>query len=278
MSTTWDPDQYLRFGDERSRPFWDLVQRVPVSSPGLVVDLGCGPGNLTAQLSDLWPGARVIGVDSSEEMISRAEALASDSLSFALGDLRTWSPPQPVDVLVSNAALQWVADHAGLFERLLGFLAPGGAFAFQVPGNFGCPSHVLLRELATSDRWAELMAPAVASSPSSSEPAEYLHALFEAGAASVDAWETTYLHVLEGPDAVLEWITGTGLRPFLRALETSEKPSDREDFLTAYGAALRAAYPMDPTGRTVFPFRRIFSISMAVQGPAGVVGGVAGNR
>jgi trans-aconitate 2-methyltransferase len=262
MSTTWDPDQYLRFSDERGRPFWDLVQRIPIGAPGLIVDLGCGPGNMTAQLLDRWPEAHVIGVDSSAEMISQASALVTDRLSFERGDVRSWEPAEAVDVLLSNATLQWVPDHATLFEHFLGFLAPGGAFAFQVPGNFGFPSHVLLHELASSDRWKELMAPAIDAAPSSLEPEEYLERLLTAGATAVDVWETTYLHVLHGPDAVLEWITATGLRPFLRALEASGQPSDKSEFLEAYGAALRAAYPPDREGRTVFPFRRIFAVAV----------------
>jgi trans-aconitate 2-methyltransferase len=261
MSTTWDPSQYLRFNDERSRPFWDLVARVPVDEPKLVVDLGCGPGNLTARLVERWPRARVVGVDSSQEMISQAGGLAAENLSFALGDVRAWEAVEPVDVLLSNAVLQWVPDHPTLFERFLRSLAPGGVFAFQVPGNFGFPSHVLLHELAGSDRWKDLMAPAVASAPSSLEPTEYLERLLDAGASDADVWETTYLHVLHGPDAVLEWITGTGLRPFLRALEASADQTDKEEFLASYAAALRAAYPADREGRTVFPFRRIFAVA-----------------
>lgn len=262
MSTTWDPDQYLRFGDERGRPFWDLVGRVPAASPELVADLGCGPGNLTVQLAERWPNARILGVDSSSEMIAEASARATGNVSFVYEDLRNWGPKAPVDVLISNATLHWVPDHAALFDRFLGFLAPSGVFAFQVPGNFGSPSHTLLYELAASERWEQLMAPALAVAPRSGEPSDYLKCLFDAGASAVDVWETTYLHVLHGQSSVLEWIAGTGLRPFLRALDSSPNPSDKDEFLTAYGTVLKAAYPPDLAGRTVFPFRRIFAVAL----------------
>lgn len=261
MSTAWDPRQYLRFGDERGRPFWDLVGRVPADSPGVVVDLGCGPGNMTVQLHERWPGARVTAVDSSAEMIARASEHASASLSFVQADLRTWEPEAPLDVLLTCATLQWVPGHQSLFGRFLAMLGEGGVFAFHVPGNFGLPSHVLLHQLAGSERWREVMAPALAGAPSSLEPDEYLRLLLDAGAATVDVWETTYLHLLSGTDPVLEWITATGLRPFLQALEASNEPSDKDEFLRAYAAALRAAYPQDPQGRTVFPFRRIFAVA-----------------
>ncbi|HLI55159.1 MAG TPA: methyltransferase domain-containing protein [Acidimicrobiales bacterium] len=271
MSAAWDPEQYLRFADERSRPFEDLLARVgrtggigsrggadqPV--PALVVDLGCGPGNLTASLSDRWPSARVVGVDSSPEMVERASSLARPGrLEFVAGDLRCFEPDGPVDVLVSAATLQWVPGHVELFGRFLSWLAPGGCFAFHVPGNFDQPSHVLLHELATSDRWRDRLAAAVESEPSSLGPAVYLRALLDAGASAVDVWETTYFHLLQGHDAVLEWIKGTGLRPVLGAL--GEGP-DRAEFLASYGAALRAAYPRDEEDRTVFPFRRIFAVA-----------------
>lgn len=264
VSTQWDPHQYLRFADERARPFDDLMNRVPHPEPRLVVDLGCGPGTLTAKLSDRWPAARVIGVDSSAEMIASAGPLAREGrLEFQMGDLREWTSDQPVDVLVSNATLHWVPDHCSLFAGLVGSVAPGGFFAFQVPGNFEQPSHVLLKELAASHRWADMLGAAVAELPESRPPSEYLRALLAAGLEpeGADVWETTYLHLLAGPDAVLQWVKGTGMRPVLRALESSSRAEDMDDFLASYGAALRAAYPRDAEGRSVFPFRRIFAVA-----------------
>jgi trans-aconitate 2-methyltransferase len=262
MSSNWDPEQYLRFEDERARPFADLLARVPHPSPSSVVDLGCGPGNMTAKLLERWPGSRVLGLDSSPEMIERAQAHSLPGrLDFVLQDLRDWQPEQPVDVIVTAATLHWVPDHLPLVRRFIGNLAAGGVFAFQVPGNFRQPSHTLLEELASSERWREILAPAMTQIPSAPEPHEYLEAILAAGAWA-DVWETTYLHVLKGPDPVLQWISGTGMRPVLAALDASAGPTGRKEFLRTYAALLRAAYPRDADDRTIFPFRRIFGVGV----------------
>lgn len=257
----WDPDQYQRFGGERSRPFFDLVGRVAADDPRVVVDLGCGPGPLTAALAERWPGAEVRGIDSSAEMIEAAQALrhsAGGRLSFALGDVREWKPDGPVDVIVSNAVLQWVPGHLDVLARWAGFLPPGGWLAFQVPGNFDQPSHRALRELAASDRWRSLLA-GVQLNRQAADPAEYLDLLAPAGF-EVDAWETTYLHVLQGDDAVVDWYKGTGLRPVLAALP----PGEATAFLADYRARMREAYPAAPYG-TPFPFRRVFVVAVKRQ-------------
>jgi len=262
VTADWDPDQYLKYEDERRRPFADLLARIFQPAPVRIVDLGCGPGNTTAQLLERWPDARILGVDSSAEMIARAKALEIPGrLEFRHQDLRDWHSDEPVDVLLSCATFQWVDGHVSLFPRFVESLTPGGTFAFQVPNNFSEPSHTLLRELAATDRWSDILQSAIRSA-AVLHPQSYLGALLETGA-SVDVWETTYLHVLQGPDAVLQWIRGTGLRPFLAALDQSGSPTDADDFLTSYSAALRAAYRRDAQGRTVFPFRRIFAVATA---------------
>jgi len=258
----WDPTAYRRFGDERSRPFCDLVGRIGARRPARVADLGCGPGELTADLARRWPSASVTGVDSSPEMIEAAgrtvAGLAGAGLAgrlrFELGDAGDWEPDEPVDVIVSNALLQWIPGHEPLLVRWAGFLAPDGWLAFQLPGNFGQPAHVVLRELAGSDRWRPLLRGAELNRQGG-DPAAYLDLLAGAGCA-VDAWETTYLHVLTGDDPVLRWVEGTALRPVIAALGAAE----RAEFAAEYGALLRAAYPKRPHG-TVFPFRRVFAVA-----------------
>jgi trans-aconitate 2-methyltransferase len=252
----WDPGQYLRYAGERARPFFDLVARVGADDPGLVADLGCGPGNLTAVLADRWPAAEVVGVDNSPEMIdaAQAEARGRDRLRFALGDVRDWRPARPLDVLVSNAVLQWVPDHLDVVRQWPGLLAPGGWLAFQLPGNFGQPTHAILLDLVRSDRWAPLLGGGALNCQAGS-PAEYLDLLARAGC-SVDAWETTYLHVLHGPNPVVEWYRGTGLRPVLAALE----PAQAEQFVAEYAEWVAQAYLAAPYG-TVLPFRRVFVVA-----------------
>ena len=273
----WDPSAYLRFGSERSRPFFDLLTQVQAADPSYVVDLGCGPGNLTALLAARWPEAHVLGVDNSAEMIEVARAeLASavpagagrgaagpgagpaaadgSRLAFALADIRAWQPGRPVDVFTCNAVLQWVPGHLNLLTSWAGWLAPGGWLAFQVPGNFDQPSHTIMRDLAGSARWRDLLAD-VRLNRQAMDPAAYLDVL-TAAECEVDAWETTYLHVLRGENAVLDWYRGSGLRPVLAALT----PEDGAEFAAEYGAQLRAAYPPAPYG-TVLPFRRIFVVA-----------------
>jgi trans-aconitate 2-methyltransferase len=261
VTACWDPQQYLHYGNERERPFAELLARIAHPDPKEIVDLGCGPGTTTVHLLERWPDAHVIGIDSSSDMIAHAARVtAPGRLEFRQGDLREWEPDGPVDVLLTAATLQWVPDHASLFPRFVGSLAPGGVFAFQVPGNFSEPSHTLLYELAQSDRWGARLRHLVRSSPVL-DPAEYLSALLATGA-QADVWETTYFHILHGQDAVLEWVRGSALRPFLTALDGPDLPEgDADEFLSAYAAVLRAAYPRDAEGRTIFPFRRIFGVA-----------------
>ncbi|HET9132235.1 MAG TPA: methyltransferase domain-containing protein, partial [Terriglobia bacterium] len=150
----WSPAQYHRYNNERSRPFFDLLAQVHLEQVQTIVDLGCGSGELTLALAERWPTSRVLGVDSSPEMIAEAKPHELPGrMTFELGDLTQWNPPSPVDLLFSNAAYQWVTDHHVLMRRLFGMIAPGGALAFQVPGNFEAPSHDLLVKLRTSAKW-----------------------------------------------------------------------------------------------------------------------------
>jgi trans-aconitate 2-methyltransferase len=256
----WDPAQYLRFEAERARPFYDLVDRIAVDAPARVVDLGCGPGNVTATLLDRWPCASVEGVDSSAEMVDRAATYAGPRLTFTKATIETWRPDGPVDVIVSNAALQWVPAHPDLLAVWVRALPSGGALAFQVPSNVDAPAPAVFREVANRPQWTDRLAKvAEAYGPSQSggilTAAQYVDRLARTGC-TVDAWQTTYLHVLPGADPVLEWYAGTGLRPYLDALD----PAAREDFRAEVAEGLRAAFPAHDYG-TVLPFTRVFVIT-----------------
>jgi trans-aconitate 2-methyltransferase len=253
-SFTWDPNRYLTFADERGRPFVDLLARVPVTAPDRVVDLGCGPGNLTTMLAARWPAARVTGVDHSETMIAQARH-GGGSVSFEVDDVTAWEPDGPVDVLTSNATFQWIPDHLDLLSRWSGFVRPGGYFAFAVPGNFDQPTHTIRRDLATEEPYAALTAGV--ESPDAHDAATYFDRLAALGL-RVDAWETTYLHQLADPDAVFTWVSGTGARPTLAALDA--EPELRASFVAEFKARLRAAYPAGPHG-VVLPFRRVFVVA-----------------
>ncbi len=250
---TWDPSHYLQFADDRSRPFLDLVARIP-GEPRSIVDLGCGPGHLTAVLRARWPEATIHGVDSSPEMIDRANAGNDDPhATYEVDDVSTWTPQTDVDAIVSNALFQWVPDQLAVIERLSSLVPAGGTFALQVPNNYAGPSHTLLHEISSRGPYAS--------------HTEHLHAdrrmppeayleLFTRLGWQADVWETTYLHVLKGDDPVFSWISSTGARPIIQALPDGL----REEFVDEYKAALRQAYPHTPHG-TVFRFERVFAVA-----------------
>jgi trans-aconitate 2-methyltransferase len=257
----WDPAQYLRHAGHRTRPFTDLLARVPElpGDPPRIADLGCGAGNVTALLAGRWPAARITGYDNSPEMLDKARAdHGGGSLRFAHADVHTWVPDGPYDLIVSNATLQWVPGHVERFRDWVRGLTPGGTLAFQVPGNFDAPSHTLLRELAASPRWRDRLAGVLRHDDAVLRPEGYLERLTALGC-TTDAWETTYVHLLTGQDPVLDWVKGTGLRPVLTAL--ADDPEARDAFVDAYRSALRAAYPAGPHG-TPFPFRRVFAVAV----------------
>jgi trans-aconitate 2-methyltransferase len=259
----WDPAQYSRYAGERGRAFIELLARIDCAAPQRVVDLGCGPGNLTALLTQRWPMAEVEGIDSSPEMI--AQSASVEGVAFRVEDVATWTMPPDADVIISNAALQWVPLHRYLVRAWARSLPPGGWLAFQVPGNFGAPSHTLMYSLATSPRWAPLVGDVLRHHEDVGSPADYADLLLQAGM-TADVWETTYLHVLAGPDPVLDWVRGTGLRPVLAALADRPAPdpgdarSAADVFEAEYAARLREAYPPSEHG-TLFAFRRIFAVA-----------------
>ncbi|MGA9869517.1 MAG: trans-aconitate 2-methyltransferase [Acetobacteraceae bacterium] len=258
-STVWDPAQYLRFADERLRPATDLLARVDLESPARIIDLGCGPGNVTPLLAARFPRAEIIGVDASTAMLEKAHA-AAPGCRFVQADIATWTPDAPPDLIYSNAALHWVGGHEALFPRLLSVLAPGGVLAVQMPAMHDAPLRALQPEVAASGPWAEHLR-GIGSARALLAPEQYWD-LLRPHAATLDLWQTIYTHALQGEDAVAEWASGSSLRPFLDKL-----PDDlRGPFRAAYAAALRPHYPRRPDGTTLLPFRRLFII--ARRGPA----------
>ena len=251
---TWQPERYLAFADQRTRPALDLLARVPLAHPARVADLGCGPGNSTALLAQRWPEAAVIGVDSSPEMLAQAR-VSGVRATWIDADIGGWTPDRPLDLIYANAALQWLGEHAVLLPRLLGRLRADGVLAVQMPRNFEEPSHALLRETARSGPWADRLTGTLERPPVAA-PAWY-HDLLAPHAAALDIWETEYLHVLAGDDPVLSWTRGTALRPIMQVLDAAQFAA----FETAYAARLRAAYPRRIDGCTLFPFRRLFIVA-----------------
>lgn len=252
----WDPAQYLKFADHRLRPAIDLLNRIDATNPAAIYDLGAGAGNVTRLLKARWPGARITGVDGSKDMLAKAAATAPE-IAWQHADLAAWSAPTAADVIYSNAALHWLGGHEILFPTLLSALAPGGVLAVQMPRNFAARSHTAIAEAARSGPWSARLQPLLRAAPVA-DPAFYYDALAP-HAASLDIWETEYLHVLEGDDPVKEWTKGTWLKPLLDALQEPE----RSAFEARYAELLRPAYPRRPDGRTLLPFRRLFIVAKA---------------
>ena len=251
---TWEPARYLAYADQRTRPALDLLVRVPLAHAERIADLGCGPGNSTALLAQRWPEAAIIGVDSSPEMLAQAQATGIRA-TWVEADIAAWTPDGPLDLIYSNAALQWLGDHATLLPRLLSQLCTGGVLALQMPRNHAAPSHALLRDTAAGGPWADRLA-GIADWQPVAAPAWYQD-LLAPHAQALDIWETEYLHVLDGEDPVLRWTRSTALRPIMQALDAEESAA----FEAAYAARLRAAYPRRADGRTLFAFRRLFIVA-----------------
>ena len=250
----WDAGQYLKFGGQRTQPSRDLLARVPLAAPRRVIDLGCGPGNSTDLLAQRWPDAEVTGVDSSHEMLAQARR-DYPALRWIEADIAALPPDGAHDLVFSNAAFQWVPDHARVFPALFDALPPGGVLAVQMPRNFDAPSHALLRETAASPRWAARMPGETRAFPVG-EPGFY-YDLLAPRAAYLDIFEIEYLHVMDGPEGIVEWMKGTGLRPYLQRLEEAEQGAFLESFLEK----LARAYPRRSDGKVLFPFRRLFLLA-----------------
>lgn len=250
----WSAQQYLKFEDQRSRPARDLLAQVPLAQARKIYDLGCGPGNSTQLLVERFPDAEVIGVDSSPDMLRQARERLPNG-SFMQADLNDWSAPEDADLLFSNATFQWVPDHLAVLQRLLKGLKSGGVLAVQMPDNLDEPSHVWMREVAHEEPWSQLL-PA---NPRDRVELPSVHDYYDQLkpiCLRVDIWHTFYQHPLDGPEAIVEWVKGTGLRPFIDPLS----PEHRQAFLKAYTARIAAAYPAQQDGKVLLRFPRLFMV------------------
>ena len=260
---TWSPDQYLKFAEERTRPCRELAERIAVPSVHRVIDIGCGPGNSTEVLAARWTEAEITGLDNSAEMIGTARK-AQPARRWVVGEIAEWAARADgkedggnFDVVFSNAALQWLPDHATLYPRLLARATPGGAFAAQIPGNFDAPAHEIMRNITKLPAWRHRF-PAGSLREWHAHDAAFYYDVLAPHATRVDVWETEYLHVLADAEALVEWYKGSGMRPFLDLLASD---AERAQFAREYLERIRVAYPQRPDGRVLFPFRRLFFVA-----------------
>ncbi len=251
---SWSAAQYVKFEEERTRPVRDLVARIPNLDVRRAADIGCGPGNSTEVLRERYPKAQIVGLDSSSDMIEAARKRLPD-VSFSVDDIIGWAD-EGFDVILANAVIQWIANHDTLLPVLMAKLAAGGSLAVQAPDNLDEPSHRIMRDVAASGPWTAKLAGASELRAPRHGPDWYFR-LLQAHAARVDVWRTTYFHPLAGARAVVEWVKGTGLRPFIDPLD----PAEREAYLTRYEAAIAKVYPAEADGTVLLPFPRLFFVA-----------------
>ncbi|MBD2774778.1 trans-aconitate 2-methyltransferase [Iningainema sp. BLCCT55] len=252
---TWNPNLYLQFANERTRPSLDLIARIAISNPQRIIDLGCGPGNSTEMLRQRWSKADITGLDSSPEMIAAASK-AYPEAKWVLADVATWTADATFDIVFSNATLHWVPNHATLFAHLLEQVTPNGVLAVQMPTHFHSPVHQLMYEIADDPAWQNLMHKA--KNTLVNEKPSFYYDVLQPKASRIDIWETEYHHVMDSHESILQWISGTSLRLFLEALESSEQKHQFQEMLLA---GVRGAYPRQKDDRVLFPFRRLFIIA-----------------
>ena len=256
---SWSASQYTKFEDERNRPIRDLLARIPATCVMNAADIGCGPGNSTELLQARFPDAVITGIDSSADMIEAARKRLP-GIQFEIDDIVGWRNRGPFDVILANAALQWIPDHESLIPELVARLAPGGSLAVQVPDNLDEPAHCIMREVAADGPWAVKLADASGARAARRE-AEWYYSLLHGCGVSVDIWRTTYYHLLAGgAQAITEWFKGTGLRPFLQPLDEDEA----RGYLARYEASVARAYPAMPDGSVLLPFPRLFFVGTRV--------------
>lgn len=251
----WNAAQYLVFEDERTRPAQDMLARVPLATARRVIDLGCGPGNSTALLVERFGLDAVSGLDSDPGMLQTARARLPDT-PFLQADLADWRPDEPVDLLFANAVFQWLPGHLDLLAALMAHLAPGGVLAVQMPDNLAEPSHLAMEDSGAAGPWADRFSGGRLRRAPLPAPASYLSRL-QRLSYRVDVWHTIYYHPMADAAAIVEWVKGTGLRPYLDALDSDERPA----FLADYTRRIDRAYPPTAEGMRLLPFPRLFVIA-----------------
>jgi len=251
----WNAGQYLKFEDERTRPAADLLRRVPLDSVRRAADIGCGPGNSTELIVNRYPDAGVLGLDNSPDMLAKARKRLP-GVTFEEAEISAWEPDERFDLILANAVLQWLPDHPALLPRLVSLLSQGGCLAVQMPNNLDEPSHRIMEQVARSGPWAGKLARASQARETLGSFEEYYTWLQQTGC-SVDIWQTTYVHPLAGAGAIAEWFKSTGLKPYLDPLS----PEERSDYLDIYQAEIAKAYPVQPDGRVLLRFPRLFFVA-----------------
>lgn len=251
----WDAGVYLKFARERTQPAIDLIQRIELENPRRIIDLGCGPGNSTEALRHRWPQAALVGMDSSPEMIETARQAHPDGV-WITGDVRSWRADEPFDLVFSNAMLQWLPDHRSLCPHLLEQVAPGGALAVQAPAHYDSALHGEILDVSRHPGWNDRME--AARTALTREPPSLYFDILQSRASRIDLWETIYYHIVAGPESVIEWFRGTGLRPFLEVLSSDDERRRFEQMLLE---RYRKSYPRRPSGQVLFPFRRLFFVA-----------------
>ena len=251
----WNPETYLSFASERTQPALDLVTRITLPEPRRIIDLGCGPGNSTQLLQQRWPTAEITGLDNSPEMLATARK-AHPTWRWVQGDTAEWTSPTPYDLIFSNAALQWVPRHTEVLPRLLQQVTANGALAVQMPATYHAPVHGLMRDLAKDPAWRDRLRPATRAVLVEKPP--FYYDLFSQLVSRLDIWETEYIHALDQHEGIVDWMRGTGLRPYLEALASDDQRTRFESLLLD---EIRRVYPRQRDGRVLFPFRRLFFIA-----------------
>ena len=250
--TDWSANQYTKFIKERTQPAIDLANKITISNPHNIIDIGCGPGNSTRVLADKFKDAYIVGADNSQNMLDKAKSQNPD-LNFMMFDASKdfTDIKERFDVVFSNACIQWIPNHRELIKNMMGILNDGGVLAVQTPMNYKEPIHRIIEELVCSDKWKKYFPNPRAFY--NLKPEEYFDLLSKISS-DFTIWETVYCHRMPSHESIMEWYKGTGLRPYLN--ELSEY--DAEEFEREVYNEVVKAYPIQSNGEIIFRFPRFF--------------------